>query len=693
MNQLTCHELLPVEAATPSVAPRTRLVWLLTGFAAFWLLVIGRCIQLELAHGEAFRSEAVKPLRREIALPARRGRILDRNGRALAADEQLLALAMHYRYLQREPEPAWLRAQARRRLSGSERRNRQRVDAATAAFRQQIQSLNSRLASMCGLSDSAWRANNARIESQIETMAAKVNARRWEKFSDRLDEAPPVAPQSAPWWDVAANLPDAVRALGTPEPPMWEPVVLKEQVDYHILVENVPPAVASVIRKSPEQFPGVRIMEVPRRTYPAGTLAANLLGHIRVSDEPRETPGAPIITGELGLEKSLDNLLGGTNGRAIERTDRRGQLLATDVAQAAVNGADVKTTLHADYQSAAEALLDHVLERTRQATGGALVLLNVQTGEVLTLASAPRFDPNAFALGDNRAIAATFSDVRQPMFDRAARMALPPGGLMQPFAAVAMIESNRVPSQVAFECPGQLSARGDIACAVFQQQGEGHGGVTMAEAIGCNCRVYFAHYAAAVGVPRLLQTAQRFGFGTPAGIEWLPEAGGTLPAATPQETGRTGDGTAQLLAIGQGSVSVTPLQLACAMGAIANEGRLHTPRLLSTTPTRVVRTGISPSALSLVRKSLQRAVEVAGDATHSELATDAVRVAGIAATADVGGDRAPHAWCAGFFPADAPKYAFAVAIEHGGDGSRTAAPVARRMIERVAEVEELSISP
>jgi cell division protein FtsI/penicillin-binding protein 2 len=227
---------------------------------------------------------------------------------------------------------------------------------------------------------------------------------------------------------------------------------------------------------------------------------------------------------------------------------------------------------------------------------------------------------------------------------------------------------------------------------VFQQQGEGHGSVTLAEAIGCNCRVYFAHYAAAVGARQLVQAIQRFGFGTPTGIQQLPEASGALPDVASDAPEDRNDGTAQLLAIGQGDISVTPLQMACAMGAIANDGRLHTPRLLTTTPMRVVRAGISQSALARVRSSLEQAVKAADSTAHAELASGSIEIAGSAATAEVAGGKQPHSWCAGYFPAGAPKYAFAVAIEHGGDGIRTAAPVARRLVERVAEREGFTTS-
>ena len=694
MNPAFWQQLAPQPEIAPTVDSRKRLRMLSAVFVICWMAILGRGAQLEWRHGQAFRAEALKPLRRETVLPAMRGRILARDGTALAVDERLLALAVHYRYLQPTCDDAWLRNQARLRLSKSDRRDQVRVDGEIKKLRAELSDLNNRLATLCGLPPEAWQARASRIENRVETIAANVNQRHWERFENTLLAPADEPAMRAPWWNVAANLPDALRALGSPEEAAWETVIVKEQVDYHIVFENLPARVADEIRGHADQFPGVRVIEVPRRAYPGGTLAANVLGHLAkvgsVGLSPRNVGAAKstsdAFVGILGLERVCQSSLAGEQGNAIEHTDRRGQLITTLPMQPAQNGYDVRLTLDPRCQQAAESLLDRTLLRNRHARGGAIVVIDVRNGEILALASAPRFDPNAFALGDSDAITRTLADSSRPMFDRATRMALPPGALVKPFVSVAMLSSNRVPAQAPFQCEGFLRDTGGLRCAIYRQQGIGHGSVTLTGALACNCNLFFAHYADALGGQSLLQAAQQFGFGSATGIE-LNESSGTLPrAALPDgPLADFGPGEAQLLALGQGVITTTPLQMARAMAAIAS-GRLLTPRLIveaSSTDSGIE--VASTRTLSLVRDALRRAV--ADGAAHDALSIDSVAVAGLTSSGEVAGERPDHAWSAGYLPAEAPRLAFAIAIEHGGDGAKVAGPIAKRLLQRLVQLD------
>jgi penicillin-binding protein 2 len=693
MNHLTWHHLDLAIETEPQVDSRRRLRLLLGIFVTAWLLISLRAVQIEWRHGNAFRTEALKPLRREIELPAVRGRLLDRNGKVLAADQQLAALAIHYRYLQQAQDESWLRTQARLRLPKSERRNRDRLTAEIAVFRSEIASLNRRLAALCQIPIETWQARAARIEYRVENIASHVNTRRWERFEQRRSaELSSSAMEPAAWWNVPANLPDALRALGTPEETVWEPVVVKEQVDYHIFVEDLPANIADEIREHADRYPGVRILEVQRRTYPHNTLAANVLGHLgrsETTNAPQSSANTTITTGVLGLEKVLEPRLAGVSGRAIEHTDRRGQLISTAALQPAQNGADVRLTIDARYQQAAEALLDRVLSRSRHARGGAIVFVEIPSGAVLSLASAPRFDPNAFALLDTEAIRNVLSDPGEPMFDRATRMALPPGSLAQLFAAAAMIDSKRVPLHAPFQCEGFLKDPDAQSCPLYRRQGVGHGEITIADALAKNCQMFFAHYAGVLGVEPLVQSASRFGFGARTGIE-INEATGTLPQPTTRDAQadyRLGD--AQLTAAGQGRFTATTIQMARAIATIAGEGRLPKLTLLADAEIDTATTSssdVSPTTLSMIRDAMRQAVTNEEGVAHNALMIDGISVAALTATGAVTGDATDHAWCAGFLPADEPRYAFVVAIEHGGDGEKLAGPIAKRFLSRLVQL-------
>ncbi len=681
-------------------------------FVLFWIAIIARAAQLEWRYGASFRAEALKPLRREIVLPAVRGRILARDGTPIAADVRLLALAVHYRYLQQTPDEAWLRQQARLQLPRSQRRIRERMDPAINRLRSQLTDLNRRLARLSGLTTEAWDARVARIENRVEMLSASVNQRRWERFqNERLEPRPEPTSARAPWWNVAANLPDALRALGTPEEAGWEGVIVKEQVDYHIVVENLPRHVADEIRDHADRYPGVRVLEVPRRTYPGGKLAANVVGHLgkeagsplrapelrrKGANEqpPGETPTQPAPDawmGVLGLEHVCESSLAGRSGDAVENTDRRGQLISTTTLRPASHGRDVRLTLDLPCQQAAEALLDRALLCNRHARGGAIVVLDIEDGDLLALASAPRFDPNAFALANNDAIHKSLTDAGRPMFDRACRMALPPGELAQPFIAVAMLESNRVPAQAAFPCEGFLRDPDGLCCKIYRRQGVGHGEVTLSQAIACNCTVFFSRYAGVTGIDAMLEQAVRFGFRSATGIELDKVARGSLPKPIAPAKGAPREyemGEAQLLALGQGSFTATPLQLARAMAAIASGGRLPTPRLVrgGASASPAVPAVAGTGSLAVVRDALYHAVADDEGAGHDALAIDGVSIAGLAATGEVSGQQADHAWCAGYVPAEAPRIAFAVALEHGGEGTKAAAPIARRLVQRLIQL-------
>lgn len=698
---ITWHDLGTGEGPSAAVSTRRRMRGVLLLFTVLIVAILARAAQLEVRHGDDFRIEALKPLRREIVLPAARGRILARDGTVLASDRQLLALSVHYRYLQHEPDPVWIRTQARQRLPKADRRNRERVAQEEIELRQEIADQQQRLAELCGLSFEAWQARTSRIEQRIEALAVTVNERREERFAERqAKRMAEEASDDSPWWNLAANLPDALRALASPDEEVLEPVIVVEQVDFHIVVEDLPVTVAEQIRTQAERYPGVRVVDVQRRTYPGTSLAANLLGHLgrneAASDKEaskRSTKQPPLI-GLLGLERSRESQLGGQDGAAIEETDRRGRLLATHVTSTPLNGNDITLTLNPALQASSEALIDRAIERNPQARGGALVLLDVSNGDVLALASTPRFNPNDFALHNTDEVARTLADPGEPLFDRATRMALPPGGLFKPYAAVAMLESMKVPAQAHFHCQGYLHDPESLRCAIFRQQGIGHGDLTLAEALAQNCSVYFLHYAGVIGVEPLVQMATKFGFGSPTGIELPSESAGAIPQPGPVTArNKTGwrSGEAQLLSIGQGSLAVTPLQMARAMAMIANGGKSVLPRLVASHDSTEPASG-NPDSLRFVQAALERAVSHTSGASHESLSLESISLAGLAASGEVAGDAPDHAWCAGYVPASAPRYAFAIAIEHGGEGAQAAAPLAKRLIQRMLHLGLLSRS-
>ncbi|MFH1264816.1 MAG: penicillin-binding transpeptidase domain-containing protein [Planctomycetota bacterium] len=744
------------ERALPAVVdPRRRMRLCLVGFLVPLLLVFARVVQLEITDGPAFRSEAAKPLVRRQSLPGVRGRILARNGTVLACDKEILALAVHYRWLEEPPNPRWLRWTARSQLSKAERRNPERVAAEEAQVRADRAELASRLARLTGISDDEWRRRARRVQVRVERIAESVNRRHLDEFDRgggwlghsaavpqistllglRFAQPPPTKPSNSPEAEPAGSLfervsgqvADVLRA-SMDEPP--NRITVAEELEYHVIVEDVPLALVAEVEAHPDRYPCVKIALGSRRAYRAGPLAANVLGHLGPV-EPEEVKGGDAEdayhpedrTGRAGLELHYEHLLRGRRGVAVELTDRSGRVLSSHRQREPGVGRDLVVTLDPGLQRAAERLLASALERRAirsaeaEPAGGAILVLDVHTGAVLTAASAPGFDPNLFAGGGGDDLDRLLHDPTHPLFDRTLKMAIPPGSVFKTVSAAALLEAAAVDPNERFFCRGHLDRPDRLRCAIYTRHGIGHNEITLADALAESCNVYFFHHAGQLGPDPWIDWALRFGFGQATGVDLPGEAAGTLPTpATIRDleghAWRTAD--TQMLAIGQGSLQVTPLQVARMMAAVANGGLLVTPHVVSglglpeladrqsaarapepwddpirvPAPRRIP--GLDASTLAVIRDGLRRVVSDARGTAHGTVDIESIPIAGKTGTAETGPGRLEHAWFAGYVPADKPKLAFVVVLEHAGDAAEAAGPVANRLVRHMQQLGHLA---
>ena len=208
--------------------------------------------------------------------------------------------------------------------------------------------------------------------------------------------------------------------------------------------------------------------------------------------------------------------------------------------------------------------------------------MDIGTGAILAAASAPKFDPNLFVETTATGCPPCWPIARRRCSTASAQMAIPPGSTFKTLTAVALLESAAVGPQERFTCQGYLHHPDRQRCEIFVRQGIGHGQVALADALAVSCNVYFLHFAGLMGPRPLVDWAERFGFGRPTGVDLPSEAAGTLPSPENIEklkahAWRTVD--TRSFAIGQGSLTATPLQVLCMMAAVANGGRLVTPHL------------------------------------------------------------------------------------------------------------------
>ncbi|MBN2023628.1 MAG: hypothetical protein JW809_12655 [Pirellulales bacterium] len=691
---------------------RVRLRWCVVLFIVLLGVVFGRAVRLQVVHGEAYRREAARPILERESLPGVRGRILARDGTVLAQDKPIQSIALRYRYLESPPDARWLRSMARSRMSRRERADPRRVAAEETRVRIECQDLGRRLAELCGVPWTEWSRRAAAIQARVERIADDVHRRR------RTALAPRQRRGLRAWID---------QLLGPGDAPGAQDDTIREELDYHVVVEDVAPDVVARIEDHPDYYPGARIIRHARRDYPGNTLAAHVLGHLGpLEAKELDGPGGDgyeksDLCGRMGLERQYERLLHGRRGERCERLNHSGRILAVDRIHPPGVGRDLILTLDVRLQREAETLLDRALVRRKmlglepEEAGGAIVVMDVNTGAILVAASAPRFDPGAFVAEERDEAARALADPGKPLFDRCWRMAIPPGSVFKTLAAVALLESGRVDPEAPFDCQGYYKTPNALRCEIFRDTGRGHGRVTLADALGQSCNVYFFHHAAVLGAGPLVDWAKRFGFGSPTGVDLPGEAAGTLPApddpARKERSWATVD--TQMLAIGQGELTATPLQIARMMAAVANGGKLVAPHVVerlgpptragglpaaadvedsedksafvAPAPPRAI-LGLSAATLEAVRRGLRQTVESPLGTAHATVFLDVVGVAGKTGTAQTDGGKADHAWFAGYVPAERPRFVLVVVLEHSGGGGEMAGPVARRLVERMIEL-------
>ncbi|HVZ86928.1 MAG TPA: penicillin-binding protein 2 [Polyangia bacterium] len=457
-------------------------------------------------------------------------------------------------------------------------------------------------------------------------------------------------------------------------------------------------------------LPGVKIVSSPRRSYPMGMLGAHVLGYMNEisADELRakkdEGYRAGDLIGRTGIERQWDGYLRGRSGFQKTVVDRRG-MPKTDIhdvidgpaAQPAVAGNNVILTLDADVQRSAERAL-------RNVSAAGVVVLDVNSGRILAMASKPSFDPNEMSghltpEAEQRLLA----DRYHPLHDKTLAETYYPGSTFKPVSAISALEDRLITPDDKTKCHGSYEiARRRFKCT------KTHGVVSLYDAIVESCNVYFYELGARPGMmDRLAKYGSDLGLGAPTGLGLNGEDGGFLPTEefyreqkrqNPKAEGFQ-VGQALNAVIGQGSTRVTLLQMALLYAAIANGGKLWLPQIVERVESsdgqvleefapRVRReVSVAPETLAIVRQALVGVVNEPKGTAFKARAKD-IEVAGKTGTAQVHGrhtelggyEGGDHAWFVGFAPAGRPKIAVAVLVEHGGHGGDVAAPVAMEII-------------
>ena len=450
-------------------------------------------------------------------------------------------------------------------------------------------------------------------------------------------------------------------------------------------------------------LPGITPEVGLSRVYPQGANFAHVLGYVGpVSDydlERIEDP-EPLLRiprfqiGKVGVETKLENVLRGKAGAKRVEVNATGRVMRELDRQDGTAGSDLQLTIDADLQN-------YTLARLEGESASAVVM-DCESGDIVACISAPSFDPNLFVRGISRADYSALTENKyRPLASKTVQGVYPPGSTFKMITAMAALEDGLIgPDDTAY-CPGHLEVSGRrFHC----WKRAGHGSVNLQDSLKQSCDVYYYDLAVKVGIEKISAMANRFGLGVRHDVPMSAVAQGLTPTqawkqATYGQSWQVGDTVNA--SIGQGFMLASPLQLAVMSARIAT-GRRVAPRLIKSIdgveqPTDASEPlGVDDLNLRKMRRAMfdvvndrrgtaygsriiEESMRMAGKTGTSQVRniTAAERRAGVIRNEDLPWERRDHALFVNFAPFDAPKYAVAVIVEHGGGGSRAAAPIAR----------------
>jgi penicillin-binding protein 2 len=456
-------------------------------------------------------------------------------------------------------------------------------------------------------------------------------------------------------------------------------------------------------------FPGVDVQARLSRDYPLAEIGSHFIGYVgRINEEELQTIDtsnyrATAHIGKTGVEQAFEDLLHGTVGYQHVETNALGRTLRILQRKDPIPGSSLYLTIDVGLQAIAEQALGE--------ENGAVVAIEPATGDVLALVSVPSYDPNLFVDGiDKAAYDTIIGSPDRPLFNRAINGQYPPGSIVKPFFGLAGLEHKLEQAHESTYCKGYFQLPGKERHYRDWKKG-GHGKVDLNRAIVESCDVYFYVLSQNLGIERMHTFMIQFGFGSPTGIDLKGESNGLMPS--PKWKRRTRNqpwypGETLITGIGQGFMLATPLQLASATATLAMRGLRLKPEVLLRTvdPTTLEPIEHDPDPPAIIEprsaKNWDDIVEAMRQVVHGPRGT--ARRISVGATYQMAGKTGTaqvfsvgqneeyeeeevdkrlrdHGLFIAFAPADKPQIAVAVVAENGGSGSRSAAPIARKVID------------
>lgn len=501
------------------------------------------------------------------------------------------------------------------------------------------------------------------------------------------------------------------------------------------IAKNVDEEVVAQISERNSDFPGISIVTKATRTYLERSLAAHVIGYTgKISEDEynanKDSYDSDDIIGKTGIEYLFEKYLKGEDGEKQVDMAVDGTITGEYVSKNAIAGSDVVLTIDSNLQQVAETALENCINKiknggfsqTYDAKGGAVVVMNVNTGEVLATASYPTYEPQWFVGGISQENWAYLRDNEaHPQLNKATQAAYEPGSIFKMVTAIAGLETGAITSKEKINDTGVYKLNNDTyKCWYYTSYHRGHGYLNVTQALQHSCNYFFYETGYRVGIDEISKYALHFGLGKKTGIELPSESAGIVASRETKAKLKNGEawypGDTVISSIGQGYNNFTPMQIAKYISSIANGGTVVNPTIIKTIlksdGTEISKDEIrqytneklgidttddgitiKPENIEIAKEGMRMAASEAGGTAYNVFKNFTVEVAGKTGSAEAGTDSnqkdVVNAWFVCFAPYEKPEVAVAVMIENGGHGNY-AAEVARDVLIQYFGMNETS---
>lgn len=663
-----------MERKNDTASTRLRFNILGTIIYLIGIVLLLQLFNLQIVHGEEYRGESNTRLTKETVLEAARGKMVDRTGIELASTQIVNSLELY-----------------KTKISNEE--------------------LNTMLLEVATVLEQNGDSYTDNLPLSINpigfTMETEEEQKKWKKEME-IDEnatAEQVFEKLKEKYEITNENIEEVRKIMT----------LRYEINIQgysstsaiEIAENISETSLAIFNEQNAKFPGLSITQKPQRTYLKGNLASHVLGYMgRIETEEyeknKDVYDMNDVVGTSGVEYVLEKFLRGTDGTKQIDMSVDGTVTDEYITKEAVAGNNVVLTIDAKLQQVVQDALKTNIEKIRNGgfsqqsdtAGGACIVMNVKTGEVLALASYPDFEPQAFIGGISSEKWNEYTTNLMPLKNRAIQEANAPGSIFKMITAIAALESGVTnTTEQVYDSGVYRYYNQKLPCWYYTDYGVGHRWQNVSAAIKNSCNYYFCEMGQRLGIDKLVEYASGFGLGKKTGIELLGETAGTLATSLNNEPGNILN-----LSIGQGANSFSVIQMAKYISMVANGGKDLDVTIIKSVidengneipkeqieevvnerlgleKTELKDMNIKQENLQAVLEGMKSVTTESGGTANSFFRGFDIEVGGKTGSAEVGNGKV-NAWFAGFAPYEDPEIAVVVMVENGKHGSYTAEPV------------------